>query len=148
MAILTAVDETEQSERTLSIAHDLARAYDDTLVVLHVIPNEDYREHKRAIEDLPGFGDFSLSQAEDSAKQVAEQFGRNTLEGDTGAIETRGRVGNVADEILAEADSLDPQYLVIGGRRRSPTGKALFGDRAQKILLNADCPVVTNMNQG
>lgn len=62
-------------------------------------------------------------------------------------IETRGRVGDVADETLAEADNIDPRYLVISGERRSPAGKAIFGSAAQKILLRANCPVVTKMSE-
>jgi len=148
MTVLTAVDETEQSEHTLSIAYDLATAYDDPLVVLHVIPEADYRNHKESVEELPGFGGFSLSQGQESAREVADRFVSHTLEDvDRDRIETRGQVGDVPEAVLSEADRIDPRYLVIGGRRRSPTGKALFGDTAQQVLLNADCPVVTNMNE-
>ena len=51
-----------------------------------------------------------------------------------------------AEEIIDEAESEDPRYLVISGRRRSPTGKALFGSTTQQVLLNVDCPVVTQMD--
>lgn len=32
--------------------------------------------------------------------------------------------------------------IVVGVRRRSPVGKFLLGSAAQRILLEADCPVV------
>ena len=32
--------------------------------------------------------------------------------------------------------------LVVGIHRRSPVGKALLGSNAQRILLNATCPVL------
>lgn len=147
MAILTAIGEAERSKQTVTIAHDLAAAYDDKLVAVHVVPEEDYDEHKASIEEIPDFTDFSLSQEEESAKRFARRFLDETVENvDPEMVEARGRVGDVAGEILAEAERVDPRYLVIGGRRRSPAGKAIFGNTAQKILLNAHCPVVTKMD--
>lgn len=146
MAILAAIGETERAEQTVTIAHDLATAYDDTLVVLHVVPQEDYDEHKASVEEIPEFGDFSLTQEEESARRYARRFVDRIVGGvDSEMVELRGRVGDVSTEVLAEAESLDPRFLVISGRRRSPAGKALFGNTAQRILLNADCPVVTKM---
>jgi nucleotide-binding universal stress UspA family protein len=40
-----------------------------------------------------------------------------------------------------EADT-DVDLLVIGVRRRSPVGKAFLGDVAQRLLLEADVPVL------
>lgn len=43
--------------------------------------------------------------------------------------------------ILDAADDLQPNQIVIGGRKRTPTGKALFGSTTQHIILNAEQPV-------
>ena len=148
MTVLTAIGEEERSKQTVTIAHDLATAYDDDLVALHVVPEEDYDAHKASIEGIPDFTDFSLTQEEESAERFARRFVDETVEGvDPDIVEPRGRVGDVAEEVLAEAANVEPRYLVIGGRRRSPAGKAIFGNTAQKILLNAYCPVVTKMNE-
>lgn len=147
MTILAAIDETERAKTVVSIANDLATAYDDTLVVLHVIPRDDYESHRDEIRDIPGFENFSISQKVDSAAGFAERLVNETLDAPTVEIKTRGRIGDIADETLAEAMKVDPKYLVISGKRRSPTGKAFFGSSTQKILLNADCPVVTKMTE-
>lgn len=147
MPILAAIDETERAKEIVSLANDLATAYDDSLVVLHVIPREDYETHRDEIRDVPGFGNFSMSQEADSAAGFAQQLVSDTLDAPTVDVQARGRIGDVAEETLAEAANVDPRYLVIGGRRRSPTGKALFGSSTQQILLNADCPVVTKMGE-
>ncbi|MFB6170821.1 MAG: universal stress protein [Haloarculaceae archaeon] len=146
MVILAAIADLDRSEQVVRIAYDLAERYDDTLVALHVVPQEDYDEHKRAIERLPDFTDFSLTQEAESAESFARQFVAGTLDSyDEERVDARGRVGHVATEILGEAERIDPRFLVISGRRRSPTGKVIFGNTAQEILLGADCPVVTKL---
>lgn len=52
----------------------------------------------------------------------------------------RGR--DAAEEVVDAAERLGASLLVIGMRRRSPTGKLLFGSQAQRILLDAECPVL------
>jgi nucleotide-binding universal stress UspA family protein len=46
------------------------------------------------------------------------------------------------DDILARARSHEAQLVVIGLRRRSPVGKLILGSTAQRVLLEADCPVL------
>jgi nucleotide-binding universal stress UspA family protein len=52
----------------------------------------------------------------------------------------RGR--DAAEEIAEVAERVGASLVVIGMRRRSPTGKLLFGSQAQRILLDAGCPVL------
>lgn len=146
MTILAVIDETAQAQQIVSLGYDLATRYDDPLRVLHVIPNEDYEEHKRSIENISDYGGLSITQEEGSAAQFARRVVDEAIDNPTAEIEASGRVGEIADEALAEAAATDPRFLVISGRRRSPAGKALFGSSAQQILLNAECPVVTIMS--
>ena len=145
MTILAAVDETERSKQVVEIAYDLATTYDDEFVALHVIPEEEYESHATAVKEIPGFGDYSLSQQEESARNFTHRFVMETLDEDIDLDQFRplGRVGDIPEQILSVTEQVDPRFLVIGGRRRTPAGKAIFGDRAQQILLKADCPVVS-----
>lgn len=143
MTILTAIGEELHSNQVLEVGYDLATTYDEQLVVLHVIPKEDFNEHKAAIEGTPASDSFTISREEQSAAEIADQAVHESLdEYDADRIETQGRVGDPIDKILAEVEHSDPRFLVIGGKQRSPVGKAIFGSTAQSVLLNASCPVV------
>jgi nucleotide-binding universal stress UspA family protein len=52
------------------------------------------------------------------------------------------RAGDVADDLLAAAEETGAELIVIGLRRRSPVGKLILGANAQRILLDAPCPVL------
>ena len=47
-----------------------------------------------------------------------------------------------SEELVGEADRLKASLIVIGLRRRTPTGKLLTGSQAQRTLLDANCPVL------
>lgn len=143
MTILTAIGEELHSNKVLEAGYDLATTYDERLVVLHVIPKEDFNDHKAAIEGTPASDSFTISREEQGAAEIAGQAVHESLdEYDSDRIETQGRVGDPTDKILAEVEHCNPRFLVIGGKQRSPVGKAIFGSTAQRVLLNASCPVV------
>jgi nucleotide-binding universal stress UspA family protein len=50
--------------------------------------------------------------------------------------------GEIADEVLRVAEETDASVIVLGLRRRSAVGKLLMGSSAQRILLDADRPVL------
>jgi len=54
---------------------------------------------------------------------------------------------DAVDAILNHADEQDVDSLVLGGRKRSPAGKALFGSVTQSVILNTDRPVVVTGGQ-
>ncbi len=47
-----------------------------------------------------------------------------------------------AEDLIAVAEELDAELIVIGLRRRTPVGKLILGSNAQRILLDAPCPVL------
>jgi len=52
----------------------------------------------------------------------------------------RGR--DAAEEVLQAAEDARADLLVIGLRHRSPVGKLIMGSTAQRVLLDARCPVL------
>ena len=51
-------------------------------------------------------------------------------------------VRTIAEELIRTAETTDADFIVIGLRRRSPVGKLLLGSNAQRVLLDAACPVL------
>jgi nucleotide-binding universal stress UspA family protein len=49
---------------------------------------------------------------------------------------------DVADELLVAAREIDAEVVVIGIRHRTAVGKMLMGSVAQRVLLEAPCPVL------
>lgn len=78
----------------------------------------------------------------------AREFAQSALEESDATIdfEVEGIVSEeneIPNAILDAAEGLACDHIFVVGRSRSPTGKALFGDIAQKIILNFDGPVTT-----
>ena len=47
-----------------------------------------------------------------------------------------------AEDLIAVAGEIEAELIVIGLRRRTPVGKLILGSNAQRILLDAPCPVL------
>ena len=47
-----------------------------------------------------------------------------------------------AEDLIAVANETAADFIVIGLRRRTPVGKLILGSNAQRILLEAPCPVL------
>jgi nucleotide-binding universal stress UspA family protein len=80
-------------------------------------------------------------------KRYLGSEGKVTLEqrlGESGvAHELRQTMGrDIADEILKIAAEVDADAIVIGIRHRTPVGKLLLGSVAQRVIIDAACPVI------
>jgi nucleotide-binding universal stress UspA family protein len=47
-----------------------------------------------------------------------------------------------AEDLIGIAEDTGAELIVIGLRRRTPVGKLILGSNAQRILLDAPCPVL------
>lgn len=67
---------------------------------------------------------------------------KSALEGAGLGVDLARRHGEPAEEILACAKELDADEIVMAPRKRSKVGKAMFGSVGQRVIIDADRPVV------
>jgi nucleotide-binding universal stress UspA family protein len=71
--------------------------------------------------------------------QVREQLDAEGIEHEVRQL-VRGL--DPAEDLIAVATETEADFIVIGLRRRTPVGKLILGSNAQRILLEAPCPVL------
>lgn len=99
-------------------------------------------EYETALADLDVDADDRLSPSEIARRHRLLKRAVELLEADGIEYIVHGAVGDPPSTIIEETESVSADLLVIGGRGRSPAGKAMFGSTPQEVLLNATCPVV------
>jgi len=136
--ILVAVGarEYDQIERLAEETVDIAGPTGADVVLAHAFTKEGYDESRS-----------TLHLEEATPDEVAERDTTiRTLEGVLEAANIdytiRGTVGDPGETMVDLAAQCDADLVVVGGRERSPTGKALFGSVAQSIMLEAPCPTL------
>lgn len=122
--IVVAVDDdTERARRQALDVAELPHAAEEVrATVLHVFT------------DNPDGASATQVGAVKRAQEAFEEAGVETT------LEERS--GEPANAILNLAENIDADCICVGGRRRSPAGKAIFGSVSQSVILQADRPVL------
>lgn len=101
------------------------------------MPGEGSEKHVTLIHS------FTDSPSSASATQLAPvRAACDVLEAAGIEYEVRESGGDPAESIVDAGDEIDADLIVIGGRKRSPAGKALFGSVTQTVILHAGRPVM------
>ncbi|MFD7075499.1 universal stress protein [Nocardioides sp. NPDC059952] len=107
--------------RAIEIAHNRSAR----LVVVNATPGDRYSDPSFATSDE--IGDLERQLRDEGVSFEVRQ-------------PMRGRDGG--EEVVATADEVGAELIIIGLRRRSAVGKFLLGSIAQRILLDAHCDVL------
>jgi nucleotide-binding universal stress UspA family protein len=95
-------------------------------------------------DDIPSeYRQFKTADRIQSVRRARERLEDAGVE-----VHVRDDSGDTIDDIIDEAADLDADAIVLGGRKRSPAGKVIFGSTTQSVILNADRPVVVTGSGG
>lgn len=89
-----------------------------------------------------GGREFDDDDAVESEAQFEEVKAELDAAGVTHEIRQLVRGMDPAEDLINVAKEVSADLIVIGLRRRSPVGKLILGSNAQRILLDAPCPVL------
>jgi nucleotide-binding universal stress UspA family protein len=116
-----------EGEAALTTAIEEAKLRGATLVVVN--------SHRGG----PGFDQEASAKAESSMEAVRQQLDASGLTYDVRQL-VRGF--EPSEDLIKVAQDADADLIVIGLRRRTPVGKLILGSNAQRVLLDAHCPVL------
>jgi len=137
MAIVAAVDDSDRAAAVLAEAETLASEFDEELHALHVLERAELVEVlDKEVEGQDPTENYEVQQ---HAERIVSGALPETARADP-TIEVR--VGDPGAEIVDYATEQDVRYVVVGGRQRTPTGKALFGSVTQAVMLESPVSVV------
>jgi nucleotide-binding universal stress UspA family protein len=141
MAIIVGTDFSEASARAAELGVELARTFEDGVVIAHVF--------EPPVEDP-----LSLSTDIRVYEKRMQEDAGSRLEKEAGALRSQGvevtqrfQVGAPHEALVALGRELPARMLVLGTHGRGAVGRALFGSVAQRVLLadEADCPEAADL---
>ena len=131
--------DADRSETLIDAVLEVAAPADATVTLAHVFTSSEYDEVVSRLEladDRETADPDAVASRQSTIRQLTAVLDERSV-----GYEIRGAVGDHGPAIVDLATDVDADRVVVGGRRRSPTGKAVFGSTAQEVLLSAPCPV-------
>jgi nucleotide-binding universal stress UspA family protein len=135
--ILVAIDGSDSSRKAARFAHDLAQQTSARITLLFVL------EPPRML--ALGFLDSELISSSQRSPEELEAVRRllDEVASDLpkAQVDKVVEIGRPADTIVAQADALGADHLVIGARGLNPGGKWLLGSVSDRVVQHAGRPV-------
>ncbi|ATW88656.1 nucleotide-binding universal stress UspA family protein [Halohasta litchfieldiae] len=147
--VLVTVEEakTAQLDELVETAIDIAGPAGATVVLARVFSSEAYEDARERLQFDPN---SEVTPSVVAKRNVTIRELGDTLAdaGVDSTVEARLSNGESDGDRLAElADEIDADLAIIGGRGRTPAGKAVFGSTAQTLMLTGPCPVTFVRNE-
>jgi nucleotide-binding universal stress UspA family protein len=135
--ILCPVDFFAASDAALNYAAGLARNYDATIHLLHVITPVAAGAYGYAFDTSDIMASIEKRSMEETKKLVARLKSKGVV-----AV-PEIRVGDVYDEIKQDIDIVKPDLVVMGTHGRRGVQRWFMGSTTEKLLRHSPVPIVT-----
>lgn len=136
MLVAVGPGDHDRVERLAEETIEIAGPTDADVILAHAFTRSGYEDARKNLDfddatpDEVAERNETIRTLEDVLEEVGIEY---TI---------RGAVGDPGNTMVDLAASCGADIVVVGGRARSPTGKALFGSVAQSIMLEAPCPTL------
>jgi nucleotide-binding universal stress UspA family protein len=140
---IVAIDGLESSERALDALARLPLLADQELTFVHVLRPDTVSPTLEPGGSLGGGALFDeyVDQHHVTGQQVVERaLARAPLADNRGA--TRVRCGAPAEELIAAAQEIDADLIVVGAANKSALGRLFLGSVSGRVLTHAPCSVL------
>jgi nucleotide-binding universal stress UspA family protein len=137
--IVVPTDFSDHSLRALSYALGLAGKYDADVKILFV------NEPGLQVSDMAWVGVDERSLKDEHVKEARANLDmiiREQIPPDM-AVEAIIRSGDAVDEIIAYADEVSADLIVMATHGRTGLSHMLMGSTAEQVIRRASCPVLT-----
>ncbi|WP_254862029.1 universal stress protein [Halovivax gelatinilyticus] len=147
---LIVVGDTDRHRALLETAGEFAVGSGAELVLLSTLRQSEYEDDRDALQGFERIegASYGIDTFRNNLTQKAQALANETIADLDVDYEIEPRVvedRSLAEEILAVADQADVDHIFIVGQKRSPTGKAIFGNVAQSVILGFDGRVTVDL---
>jgi nucleotide-binding universal stress UspA family protein len=139
--ILVATDFSEQSDAALTYGRALARNFNATLHVLHIVGNV-----SSAVYGLEGFSTSMPEMQQEIENAARKQMDDLLVDNDEQPLPTRRVLITSHAPALAIVEYAGREHIdliVAGTHGRGAMGHLLMGSVAERVVRTAPCPVLT-----
>ncbi len=137
--IVVPVDFSEYTDEILEYASAIAKRFDASVHVIHVVPSMEYFTPYESFMAAEYLETMQKNVENEITRQLDEAAAKVTVPGVTKAI----RTGSAFIEITEYAESIGADLIVMGTHGRGGLEHILLGSVAEKVVRKSKCPVLT-----
>jgi nucleotide-binding universal stress UspA family protein len=144
--MLLATDGSEGAELATQAVVELAEDTGSEVHVVYVEPLPGFM--KKSDASTPGYDLELYEKIEEEARETLRKLvWRVKVAGGT-VVEAHLRMGTVAEEIVAVADELEVDLIIVGSRGLGRIRRTIAGSVSESVFRNARCPVMVVRAKG